>query len=84
MVSSDDPFLTMMTMANDEQGIIDLWKLDFFFAVEKVDPKAGRLFVEQVLWSQGEDKNRIEIEMVECDEYLEGGSLEHLEMGNKK
>ena len=33
-----DPFFSMMTMANDDR-LIDLYKMDFFFAIEKPDPK---------------------------------------------
>ena len=78
LVSHEDPFLSMMAKEPDE-GAIDLWELDYFFAVEKPDPRVGRLYAYQMEWNDfGPDQERIktEIEFVDCKEYLEGGLYE--------
>ena len=41
LVNSDDPFLSMITMKQQDDEIIDLWQLDFMFAIENIDPRIG-------------------------------------------
>ena len=47
LVSNDDPFFSMTTMYSKDE-VIDLWAMDFMFAIEDIDPRVGRLIVEQV------------------------------------
>ena len=44
LVSKKDPFFSMLTMASEFQGI-DLWKLNYMFAIESLDPRVGRVQV---------------------------------------
>ena len=45
LVSKDDPFFSMLAMAAEEDEV-DLWSLKFMFAVEKLDPRVGRVSAE--------------------------------------
>ena len=40
----EDPFFAM-AIEPYENETIDLWSLDFMFAVENIDPKVGRLHI---------------------------------------
>ena len=42
LVSSTDPFLSMMAQEVTDPSI-DLWDLDYFWAIEKPDPRVGRV-----------------------------------------
>ena len=46
LFSASDPFFSMMTMAKEEQDPIDLWALNFMFAIEDIDPRAARITVD--------------------------------------
>ena len=35
---------------------VDLWDLNFMFAVENLDPRIGRVNAEQVYWGTGTKK----------------------------
>ena len=57
-----------------DNEIIDLWALQFMFAVEKKDAKYGRLEVDQV--SIRPDSEQITpIKMVDCEELWEANGL---------
>ena len=45
LVSGKDPFQSMMTEANDDM-LIDLYKHNFFFAIEKLDSRVGTVKVQ--------------------------------------
>ena len=45
LVSGKDPFQSMMTEPNDD-ALIELYRHNFFFAIEKLDPRVGRLRVQ--------------------------------------
>ena len=49
LVSKDDPFFSSLSMSSDEEEI-DLGNLKYMFALENIDPRIGRLVVEQVYW----------------------------------
>ena len=49
LVTSDDPFFSLTTMGVTDQNM-DIWKLDFMFAVENIDPRAGRISAQHVTW----------------------------------
>ena len=84
LVTFDDPFFSMTTMSQDDV-LIDIWKMDYMFAIENIDPRVGRIKAQQVEWDFKEGrKTKTEIEMVDCTEYLEGGRLAHFELGKKK
>ena len=42
LVTFDDPFFSMTTMSQDDV-LIDIWKMDFMFAIENIDPRVGRI-----------------------------------------
>ena len=69
LVSRDDPFFSMITMEKDEKIPIDLWKNNFAFAIEAVDPKIGRVDVRHFLWA--EQKLSTSIQMVDCKTLLD-------------
>ena len=71
--SKDDPFFSMLAMAAEENEI-DLWQLNFMFAVEKLDPRVGRINAEQVFWGTSVDKEKHKIELVDCKELRPGGT----------
>ena len=64
LISRDDPFYAMAIEPYDNE-IIDLWALQFMFAVEKKDAKYGRLEVAQVS-IQPDSEQITPIEMVDC------------------
>ena len=47
----------MISMAANGQSI-DLYELNFFFAIEKVDPKVGRISASYTRWTRGEKKQK--------------------------
>ena len=53
-----------------ENATIDLWELGFMFAVENMDPKVGRVEVNQVHYESGEEiiKYVTPLELVRCEE----------------
>ena len=67
----------MLAMAG-EGSEVDLWQLNFMFAVTKLDPRAGRVTAEQVYWGRSsEGKEKKKIELVDCKELLPGGPRAH-------
>ena len=86
LVNYDDPYLS--TTTTDAEGIeIDLYALQFYFAVEKPDPRVGRVSVYQTDWLGFGDrsgKTVYDIEMIDCKEYLEGGLYEGFYDGSPK
>ena len=48
-----DPFINMTSLIAEEESI-DLWDIDFVFAIEDLDPKVGRISVQQVSWNVNE------------------------------
>ena len=67
LVKGDDPFFAMTTSPYEDQ-IIDLWALQFMFAVEAVDPRLGRIEVMQNYNGVGMDRIKKPIDMVDCDQ----------------
>ena len=57
LINSDNPNLTMISMAANGQSI-DLYELNFFFAIENVDPKVGRISASYTRWTRGEKKQK--------------------------
>ena len=53
LVEGADPIFAMVTSPYEDEQTIDLWDLNFKFAVEAVDPKIGRLEVFQVHTQDG-------------------------------
>ena len=48
-VGRDDPFFSMMNIGLDAEALaepIDLLEGNYFFVIQKLDPRAGRLQVE--------------------------------------
>ena len=71
----------------DKSELIDLWNLDYMFAVSDIDPRVGRILVTQTSWDfSGEESKKVPtpIKMVDCEEYNENGSLAHVDLGNKR
>ena len=75
LVSDDDPFLSSISEAVDDDQV-ELGSLDFMFAIKNIDPKLGRITAKQTLWGTKQDFLAIDIEMVDCNELLPGGSHE--------
>ena len=67
----------MMTEANDDM-LIDLYKHNFFFAIENLDPRVGTVRLQQVNWPSVGGRTKTDIELVDCVHYQEGGKYEHL------
>ena len=42
--------------------------LDFFFAIEQVDPRASRIYAKHTQWDAGKDKIVTPLELVDCVE----------------
>ena len=81
----DDPFFSMTTMSSDDV-MIDIWNMDFMFAIENIDPRVGRIAAQQVSWdftSGKGTKTKKQIEMVDCQEYRAGGRLADFDLGQK-
>ena len=60
-----------MTTSPYEDENIDLWALQFMFAVEAVDPRLGRVEVMQVYDDFGMDRIKKPIDMVDCKQLFE-------------
>ena len=75
LISMEDPFFSMTTMALFSQEI-DLYKLDFYFAVEEMPPEVGRVQVSHVKWDLDSDQVESPIEMAGCDQFSKGGKYE--------
>ena len=72
LASGDDPFFSMTLLPSDNEAI-DLWKLDFMFAIEDLDPRVGRIEANHVVWDfRGEksNKQRSKLDLIDCNEYL--------------
>ena len=57
------------------------------FAVENIDPRAGRIKVVTVYQDNRESKSKREqqeIEMIDCKEYQEGGKYASFDLKKKK
>ena len=67
----DNPFLSVMTDAVTDDRI-DFGALDFMFAVQKPNPRVGRIKVLQQL-KTGSNITSVDIEMVDCHDLLPGG-----------
>ena len=65
----------MTTMASNYEHL-DLWELNYMFAVEKIDPSVGRIKARKVIWGNDNIPQKQEIELVDCRELAEGGSHE--------
>lgn len=72
LLSKNDPFFSMLQMASEDKKI-DLWALDYMFAVEKLDPEVGRVQATQTIWGKSVKKVKKNIELVDCTEFLPGG-----------
>ena len=55
LVSATDPFFSMMTMAKEESEPIDLWAMNYIFAIEDIDPRAGSINVDSNAWGPGKN-----------------------------
>lgn len=75
LVDASDPFFSMLTMASEDEQI-DLWELNYMFAVEKLDPRVGRVKATQVIWGTEIEKIKQNIELVDCVELMPGGKHE--------
>ena len=68
-LTRDDPFFSMTKQALEGTDVVtDLWSLGFFFAVEKLPPNVGQIFIDHVSWRAGEDKVVTPIELFNCNE----------------
>lgn len=62
IATNDDPFFSMTTMGQ-EDNLIDLHELKFFFAIEKLDPKVGRVIVSQNFWDSDMEASKSKTEI---------------------
>ena len=78
LVSREDPFFSTVTKAR-EDDLIDLGKLGFMFAIEKIIPEYGIIYANHITWGSDnyKDGKKVRpIELVSCEELLPGGSHE--------
>ena len=59
----------MMTM-NSDLALVDLHKLDFFFAIQKPDVRVATIKAYHTHWSLSDGKTTHEIELIDCNLYL--------------
>ena len=86
LVNYDEPYLSVTTTEADGSQI-DLYAMEYFFAVEKPDPRIGRVSVKQTDWvGFGDFSQKVDtdIEMIDCKEYQEGGKYEGFYDGTPK
>ena len=87
LASGDDPFFSM-TLLPSENEAIDLWKLDFMFAIEDLDPRVGQIQASHVVWDfRGEksNKQKSQLNLIDCNEYVrEDGTHRGKELGGKQ
>lgn len=87
LVNYDDPLLSMIAMSQAADIVIDLWQLDYMFAIENIDPRVGTIKAQQVSWvftPEEDTRVRTEIELVNCNEYLKGGRLADYDLKAKR
>ena len=53
LVNSTDPYVSMLIAGGENNEVIDLYKLNFFFAIESIDPRVARIRVTQTAWPTG-------------------------------
>ena len=69
LVTKDDPFFTSTTMARQYETV-DLWKLGYNLAIEKIDPTVGRIEISKNSVSIEHGKKVELIELEGCDKVL--------------
>ena len=62
-----------MSIEPYEDNLINLWDLDYMFAVENLEAKYGRIEVQQVHYESKDEviKTVSPIQMVDCEELLQ-------------
>ena len=78
----------MTTVVLESSQAIDLWDLEFMFAVEDIDPRFGRVRIYYKSWSETEGKTETQMKMVPCNDpdYISNNpafSAENLLKGRK-
>ena len=58
-------------MPREDSHVADLAKLGYVFAIQSIDPKAGSIEVYHTAWGQGQPKDAIRLELIDCGELLE-------------
>lgn len=83
-----DPLFSMLTTPYDTEQMIDLAALKYFFAVEYIEPKYGRLEVDYFYQALGEKKVPFHINMVDCaslsPEQINNEAFDVKQFGDKK
>ena len=73
LVSKDDPFFSTISEDYDETVYLGE-KLNFMFAIANIDPRAGLISATQTYIGSSVERVNKEIQLVDCDELLPGGS----------
>ena len=60
--------MTNLPLASDQ--VIDVYELNYMFAVQKIDPRLGRITAAQVDYAAAGIKHKTEIPMVDCRELI--------------
>ena len=63
-------------MGSPDQDI-DLFQLNHFFAVQKLDPRVGRVEFLHVNWQTNGTKILTKLNLTDCSNYYPGGIYEH-------
>ena len=71
LISLEDPFFSMMTTPRAESEALDLGKLGYNFAVEKIDPRVGRYEVKHTSWSKANGKIKTKVPIMDCFKLFE-------------
>ena len=76
IISGSDPYVSML-VTGTESSKIDLQQMNFFFAIQKIDPTIGYVEVKQVTWknNSGRVKTKESIGLTNCEDYMLGGKL---------
>ena len=73
LISGSDPIFAMAVKPQDDEAI-DLWALNFMFAIESIDPKYGTLSFFHIQFGTNlEEKIYTPLNMTDCNELYENG-----------
>ena len=67
LISGDDPFLSMVTLPSINQNGIDVFEMQYGFAIQNIDKSMGMIYAHHVKWGTNRTKEYSQIEMVDCN-----------------
>ena len=71
--------MSMTTIASENE-VLNLWDLDFMFAIEMIDPQVAKISMRQDIWEWNEEGEHLrssnDIRLISCRKFIQGGQYE--------